>query len=149
MTWKGCTDLKCVRGTSTEINSATATLEMKVPFNSHDPRLYHSTAIQPKQQLLGYAMGLLRSHKRIDNLSYLTDCFALSVMYHVEGKAWLSKRVIDAKAFCLRILLMCCDLSTDEWRCLIPADSDCVDIGDDEDDEASSTSSKPTPTLLG
>lgn len=49
---------------------------------------------------------------------------------------------------------MCCDLSTDEWRCLIPADSDCVDIGDDGDgkdneDEASPTSSRPTHNPTG
>ena len=49
---------------------------------------------------------------------------------------------------------MCCDLSTDEWRCLIPAYSDCVDIGDDGDgkdneDEASPTSSRPTHNPTG
>ena len=52
-------------------------------------------------------------------LSFLTDLFALSVAYHVNGKVYLSRRVTDGKAFCLRLLLMCCNLSSDDWTKLI------------------------------
>lgn len=46
---------------------------------------------------------------------------------------------------------MCCDPSTDEWRCHIPADSDCVDIGDgkDNEDEAFPSASKLTHNPTG
>jgi hypothetical protein len=75
-------------------------------------------------------MGLRQSPSasRIYNLLYLTDIFALAVMYHIEGKASLSKLVTDAKAFCLRLLLMCHKFSPDEWDTLILAGASVVDI---------------------
>ena len=103
--------------------------------------------MQPKQQLLGCAMGLRQQYNQqlIDqavmciteppppsrnyNLSYLTDMFALSVMYHVEGTAYLSKRVTDAKAFCMRLLLMCHEFSPDEWNKIRLPGAVAVDIG--------------------
>ena len=36
----------------------------------------------------------------------------------VKGTAYLLERVTDAKAFCLRLLLMCHELSSDEWEML-------------------------------
>jgi hypothetical protein len=140
--WNGYADLKCSSPElSLDVFEAVATLEMKVPFNPSDPRLYHSKALQPKQQLLGQAMGLLQSSGRPYVISYLTDIVALSVMHHVKGKAYLSKRVTDAKAFCLRLLLMCCGLGTDEWADLLgQVDTTAVEI-DDEDDPIPSASS--------
>jgi hypothetical protein len=126
--WKGYADLKCCNSQLTGIDEAYATFEMKVPFSKDG--LYGSAALQPKQQLLGQAMGLRQSPSasRIYNLLYLTDIFALAVMYHIEGKAYLSKRVTDAKAFCLRLLLMCHNFSPDEWDTLILAGASAVDI---------------------
>lgn len=39
----------------------------------------------------------------------------------------------DGKAFCLRLLLMCCNLNIDDWKGLIPAH--CVPIDFDKADE--------------
>jgi hypothetical protein len=126
--WKGYADLKCCNSQLTGIDEAYATFEMKVPFSKDG--LYGSAAPQQKQQLLGQAMGLRQSQSAssIYNLLYLTDIFALSVMYHIEGKAYLSKRVTDAKAFCMRLLLMCHNFSPDEWDTLILAGASAVDI---------------------
>ena len=125
--WKGTTDLKCSHRESTAISEATATLEMKMPFNNSDPRLFKSKALQPKQQLLGQAMGLN------SKLSYLTDIFAVSVMYHLNEGYYLSERVTDARKFCLRLLLMRCgDLSSEEWISLMDNDTCPVDLSDDD-----------------
>jgi hypothetical protein len=129
--WRGCSDVKCCRPDSFNICDAVATVEMKVPFAFSDPKLFRSKALQPKQQLLGQAIGLLRASNRTHNLSYLTDIFAISVMYHIQGKAYLSRRVTDAKASCLRLLLMCCDISSDEWNSLLQAGMGTVDLDDD------------------
>ena len=126
VTWKGFADLKCCDSQLTEINDAEATFEMKVPFSNGG--LYQSQALQPKQQLLGQDMGLLQKSGRPYNLSYLSDIFALSVMYHIKGKAYISKRVTDAKAFCLRLLLMCHNFSPDEWDILILPSASAVNI---------------------
>ena len=131
--WSGSTDLKCSQIGSMTIKEATATLEMKTPFNRAG--LYSTTAMQPKQQLLGYAMGL----KEIDTsclykLSYLTDFFAISVMYHVEKKAYLSERVTGAKGYCLRLLLMCCgDLSIGELTQLLGVEAHPIVLDDIDD----------------
>ena len=129
LTWKGYADLKCCDQRLTVIGEACATFEMEVPFSRDG--LFGSSALKPKQQLLGQAMGLRQasSASRIYNLAYLTDIFALSVMYHVEGKAYISKRVTDAKAFCLRLLLMCHNISLDEWKSLMLPGASAVDIG--------------------
>jgi hypothetical protein len=131
VTWKGYSDLKCCHPGSPNICDAVATVEMKVPFANSDPRLFHSKALQPKQQLLGQAIGLLQASSFDHTLSYLTDIFAISVMYHIQGKAYLSKRVTDAKAFCLRLLLMCCEISSSEWDSLLSAGMGTVDLDDD------------------
>ena len=117
--WSGYSDLKCgLKGS--DILSSTATVEMKVPFTSS---LCHSKGLKPKQQLLGQAIGRWKmtctpgtpSH----TLSFLTDVFALSVMYFDGKTAYLSKRVTSAREFCLRLLLMCCSLSEDIWENLM------------------------------
>ena len=134
VTWEGMADLTCSNVEEVTIEEATATLEIKVPFNQSSSTLYKSKALQPKQQLLGQAMGLRQlKPSRLYNLSYLTDIFALSVMYHVNGRAYLSTRVSDAKAVCLRLLLMCCNLTCDEWELLISTELTPVDIEDDDD----------------
>ena len=73
---------------TTSSNKAAATFEKKVPFADNGSRLHHSKALQPKQQLLGQAIGLLQEldDTNAHTLSYLTDIFAICVMYHVEGK---------------------------------------------------------------
>lgn len=137
-TWKGMTNLICTGDEAAAIDTAVATLELKVPFNQSNSTLYKSKAVRPKQQLLGQAMGLRQmsqGHSRPYHLSYLTDVFALSVMYHVDRKACLSRRVSDARAFCLRLLLMCCDLSHDELESLISADMTKVDLEEEDDAE--------------
>ena len=128
VTWSGYADLKCCNSQFSTVRDADATFEMKVPFRKGG--LYQSQALQPKQQLLGQAMGLRQSSptSRIYNLLYLTDIISLSVMYHVKGTAYLSKRVTDAKAFCLRLLLMCHEFSPDEWQTLILPGAVPVDI---------------------
>lgn len=90
--WKGTTDLKCCHQSSSDIREATATLEMKVPSDIPDPRLYNS-----KGQLLGQAMGLK------SRLSYLPDIFSVPVMtiIHLNERYYLSERAIDEKKFCL------------------------------------------------
>jgi hypothetical protein len=130
--WSGSTDLKCSQIGSTSIKEATATLEMKVPFNRGG--LYSTTAMQPKQQLLGYAMGLKELDKSCPfKLSYLTDFFAISVMHYVENKAYISERVTGAKEYCLRLLLMCCDLSSGEWTQLLGVDAHPIALEDIND----------------
>jgi hypothetical protein len=144
--WNGFTDLKCCIRSTIDINEAISTLEMKVPFDSHG--LYRSAAPRPKQQFIGEAMGLLQGSPNCAyNLSYLTDIFALSVMYYTGVEAYLSNRVTDANEFCLQLLLMCCgDLSSDDWKGLMLADtvipidfivSDEDDIVSNEDDTVS------------
>jgi hypothetical protein len=134
VTWNGYSDLMCCDPTSRSLESAAATIEMKVPIRSSDPRLFHSKALKPKQQLLCQALALLDN--RTHTLSYLTDIFAISVMYYVEGKACLSARVTDAKLFCIRLLLMCIDVSAEEWASLLsPHEMVAVNL-EEEDDEA-------------
>ena len=55
-------------------------------------------------------------------------------MYHVDGKLYLSRRMTDGKSLCLRLFLMCCNLSFRDWAKLIPADCVPVDIDIDEAD---------------
>jgi hypothetical protein len=134
VSWRGFTDIKCCQmETSLNLEVAEATLEMKVAFSPHSSRLFHSEAVGPKQQLFGQAFGLL-TNERTHVLSYLTDIIALSIMYYVEGVAYLSERVTDEKAFCLRLMLQCCDLSTKDWSALLPAEGTCsnVSLSDDE-----------------
>jgi len=131
--WRGYSDLKCCsRDDDCDINAATATVEMKVPFTTS---LYHSKALQPKQQLLGQAIGLMQQGNHERTLSYLTDIFAISIMHYVGGAAHLSSRVTDAKSFCLRILLMCCKLSQNECTTLTARKVVLVDLTSDETDE--------------
>ena len=116
-----------------------------MPFNQSNSTLFKSKAVRPKQQLLGQAMGLrqmCKGHPPAYHISYLTDISALSVMYHLDRKACLSTRVSDAKAFCLRLLLMCCGLSHDELESLIPAEMTNVDL-EEEDDAESLTLENP------
>jgi len=141
--WKGHADIKCslpdaasLSGIGSQsIYEAAGTFEMKVPFGPSDPRLFHSKALQPKQQLLGQAIGLFRGKPdgRSHTLSYLTDIVAIAVMYYVKGKSYLSERVTGEKEFCLRVLLLCCDLSTTEWSQLLPADADVQPVDLDAD----------------
>ena len=57
--WRGKTDLYCFRdGLDGKIYNSKAVIEMKVPFDSDS--LFHSKALQPKQQLLGQSIGLFR-----------------------------------------------------------------------------------------
>ena len=117
ITINGFTDLKCCPNRSTDIRDAIATIEMKRPFSKKG--LYKTPAFQPKQQFIGQALALMQMAPDASKLSFLTDVFALSVAYHVNGKVYLSRRVTDGKAFCLRLLLMCCNLSSDDWTKLI------------------------------
>lgn len=159
LTYRGSTDLMCHLPRSPSVFSAAAIVEMKVPFGTGPSVLFHSKAISPKQQVLGQAMALLASQVPLSEeeegaprtrcLCYLTDMVALSVLYYVPGKGYLSERVTDAKAFCLRLLLMCCDLSKEEWSRLLPAgpNEEAVDVSEEGDvdigqvDAASSSSS--------
>ena len=134
--WSGFPDLKCCikTGDYDDIHKAVSTLEMKVPFGNFEPKLYHSKAMQPKQQLLGQAIGLLSD--RPYTLSYLTDMFAISVMHFVPGKALLSSRVTCARTFCLFLLLMCCEISVADFDSLVSARTMCeVDLEDEEETE--------------
>lgn len=152
--WKGYSDLKCCPVDVPDISQSTATIEMKVPFGKSGSTLFHSKAFRPKQQLLGQAIGLCSlqsaetqattSDRTISSLSYLTDCVALSVMYYTpETGAYLSSRVVDARAFCMRILLMCCDVSAEEWNSLLAeASIAVVDLREDEE-EVSRSSTTP------
>lgn len=136
VTWNGHPDLKCCDPNETLLESATATIEMKVSMRQSDPRLFHSKALKPKQQLLCQALALLKGHSH--TLSYLTDIFAISVMYYVKGKACLSARVTDARMFCVRLLLMCSDVSAEDWDTLLsPLDMEFVHITDEDDNVAS------------
>ena len=140
--WKGKTDLKCTHPASPDIKDATATLEIKVPFNTSDPRLYHSKALQPKQQLLGQAMGL-RS-----KLSYLTDIISVSVMHHLNDSYHLSQSVTDAEKYCLRLMLMCCgDLGRDEWTNLMQPCNEEVDLMEEDDVEHQTSDDSSIPKL--
>jgi hypothetical protein len=131
--WNGFADLKCSLDWLTTIEYATATLDMKVPFNPSGNSLYRSRAVQPKQQLLSQAMGLLQKSGRPYNLSYLSDIFALSVMYYTGEKAYLSERVTEVTAFCLRLLLMCCrDLSFGERESLMLAGTVTAALNDED-----------------
>lgn len=127
--WKGYSDLKICTSVSTDINDAAAVIEVKVPFAPSDPRLYHSKALQPKQQVLGQAMGLLQQNQqsppRQDILCYLTDVMAISVLYYYNNGekkcAYLSQRVTDAREFCLRLALVCCNFTHGEWIAQVQA----------------------------
>ena len=124
----GFTDLKCCPIWSTSILDAIATIEMKEPFSKRG--LCKTPAFQPKQQFVGQALALMQMAPCACKLSFLTHVFALSVAYHANGKVFLSKCVTDGTAFCLRLLLMCCNLSSDDWAGLIEAD--CVAMNFDE-----------------
>lgn len=117
--WSGYSDLKCGL-LGSDILSSTANVEMKVPFTTS---LFHSKGLKPKQQLLGQTIGLWKMTPTSDTphhrLSFLTDVFALSVLYFNGKTAYLSKRVTSAREFCLRLLLMCCSLSEDTWENLM------------------------------
>jgi hypothetical protein len=64
VTWNGYSDLMRCDPTSRSLESAAATIERKVPIRNSDPRLFHSKALKPKQQLLCQALGLFdnRTH---------------------------------------------------------------------------------------
>lgn len=139
--WRGRPDLKCGSDDcASDIRAAKSTVEMKVPFSTSG--LWHSKALQPKQQLLGQAIGIW--HNPLDTrqaqaphhtLSYLTDVFALSVMYYDGGNAYLSRRVTSAEEFCLRLLLTCCP-SDSNWKELqAMGTTSQVDLEDESDDE--------------
>jgi len=147
-TWKGYTDIMTCRvGEMQYVDCAVSTIEMKVPFALHSSRLFHSGAAAPKQQLLGQAVGLLQtSTERTHVLCYLTDIIALSVMYHVPGFAYLSERVVDARAFCLRLMLQCCDVTTEEWKTLLPSEDSAVvqvSLIDDVEIEEAACAARP------
>ena len=141
--WSGKTDLYCYNNVSEgNIYESKAIIEMKVPF---DPAsLYHSKALQPKQQLLGQSVGLFKrkSNENSHTLSYLTDIFAISLLYHVKDVAYLSKRVTDPRAFCLRLLLMCCELTNEEWKQLLPVEPIDVDLKENEDENEEKNANK-------
>jgi hypothetical protein len=133
--WSGYSDLKCGLSGS-DILSFTANVEMKVPFTTS---LCHSKALKPKQQLLGQAIGLWKMTPTSDTpshrLSFLTDVFALSVLYFNGKTAYLSKRVTSAREFCLRLLLMCCSLSEDMWENLVAEEGKLhVDLTDENEE---------------
>jgi hypothetical protein len=145
LTWSGYTDIRCTSATieTNNIDDCVTIIEMKVPFTNKSSRLFHSTALQPKQQLLGQTMGLFQMKKQYQKFekaegehvfSYLTDMFALSVMFHVENKVYLSERVTDAEAYCLRLLLMCCKLTTEEWTSLV-GPCDVIQLDEEEKNE--------------
>ena len=142
--WNGYADLKC-GPPGADIYSATATFEMKVAMGNADPRLYHSKALQPKQQTLGQAIGRFqhKPERRFHSLSYLTDIFAIAVLYHIEGKAYLSQRVTEPEQFCLRVLLMCCELSESKWKGLLPSAHDCAAVQLEEDAGDVGTDTQP------
>lgn len=80
--WSGFTDLKCCHTGSNSIGNAVATIEMRRPFIKKG--LFHTSALQPKQQLIGQALALMQMGPCDHKLSFLTDIFAVSVMHHVE-----------------------------------------------------------------
>ena len=134
--WSGKTDLYCYNNVSEgNIYESKAIIEMKVPFGRSS--LHHSKALQPKQQLLGQSVGLFKrkSNENSHTLSYLTDIFAISLLYHVKDVAYLTKRVTDPRAFCLRLLLMCCVLTDEEWGQLLPVEQIDVDLKEDENED--------------
>ena len=114
------TGLKCCHVGSICIQDAVATIEMKRPYSKTG--IFQNPALQPKQQLIGQTLALTQMKLCDYKLSFLTDIFALSVMFHVHGKVNLSRRVTDGKAFCLRLLQMFCNLGDQNWAGLIPAD---------------------------
>ena len=129
--WGGQTDLYCYLEESVDnIYESRAIIELKSPFDLNN--LYHSKAVGPKQQLLGQAVGCFRGKQGARYiLSYLTDIFAISVLCHVKGCAYLSRRITEPKAFCLRLLMMCWDITDDEWNSLFPSERSQVSIEDD------------------
>jgi hypothetical protein len=129
--WSGYSDIKCTP-VGVNILQAYAIIEMKVPLNAKS--LFHSKALGPKQQLLGQTMGLLQQSNTESTfkLSFLTDMFALSVMHHVSGQVHLASRVTDEKGFCLRLLLMFCDLESLDLTGLMRNDVGAVCITEEE-----------------
>jgi hypothetical protein len=129
--WTGRTDLWCGPMSAPAINDSTANIEMKVPFDAKGG-LYQSQALRPKQQLLGQAFGLWinKPSEKKYILSYLSDLFAISVLFYMEGFAYLSKRVVDPKSFCMRLLLICSDITIEEWRSLYTKNAIPVDLAD-------------------
>ena len=117
--WSGFTDLKCCHAGSTSIHDAVATIEMKKPFAKKG--LFQTPALQPKQQLIGQALALMQKNPCAYKLSFLTDLFALSVMYHVDGRLYLSRRVSDGKSLCLRLLLFISIVATASCMLVDPA----------------------------
>ena len=63
-------------------------------------------------------------------------------MYHVKDVAYLSKRVTDPRAFCLRLLLMCCELANEEWKQLLPVEPIDVDLKENEDENEEKNANK-------
>mgnify|MGYP003386693942 CR=1 FL=1 len=144
--WTGQTDLYCSLTDVVNIYESVAIIEMKSPFDTNN--LYNAKAQQPKQQLLGQAVGCFRSRpdRKKYTLSYLTDVFAISLLCHVQGCAYLSQRVVEPKAFCLRLLIMCCDISDEEWETLFPSEKVPVAVSDEAESSSSSTSYKALST---
>lgn len=160
LSFKGYSDVKCLTTEDNSIYSAVATVEMKVPFGRFNPKLYHSNAQQPKQQLLGQSIGLLNyqpdkstpnnESTKLFTMSYLTDMIAISFLFHQEGVAYLSSRVTDARGFCLRLLLMCCNPSIDDWDTVLAGEvgSETVDLGEDDDEEMEMIQEAPGKKMM-
>jgi hypothetical protein len=134
--WSGKTDLYCFSNDSEDdIYNSKAVFEMKVPFDRKS--LFHSKALQSKQQLLGQSVGLFRKQPKTENRhtkSYLTDIFAISMLCYIKDVVYLAERVVDSKSFCLRLLLMCCELTNEEWEKLLPKDLCDVELDKDIDE---------------
>jgi hypothetical protein len=54
-------------------------------------------------------------------------------MHYVKNKAHISEHVTGAKEYCLRLLLMCCDLSSGEWTQLLGVDAYPIALEDIND----------------
>jgi hypothetical protein len=85
--WVGKTDLYIFSKESEgNIYESKAIIEMKVPFDSNS--LYCSKALKSKQQLLGQSVGVLMNNpKNHHSISYLTDIFAISMLFQIKGVA--------------------------------------------------------------
>ena len=97
-----------------------------------DYLLFHTSALQPKQELIGQALALMQ---RLPCIRY--------VPCHRGG---IFIKTSDRWTFCLRLLLMCCNLSIGDWVGLIPAD--CVLIDIDEADDPVPPSNSLNPFIL-
>lgn len=75
VTWNGHPVLKCCDPDEPSLASATVTIEMKLSMCETDPRMFHSKALKPKQQLLCQALALLDGHTH--TLTYTSLIFLL------------------------------------------------------------------------